>query len=74
MFITSIPASAMQTVPPANSTARPEVLSDWTADSSRVQAPLDAAPVPGHDEQRVVDADAEPDQRAEQRGDFGHVP
>lgn len=34
MFITSIPASAMHTVPPANSTARPEVLRAVTAASS----------------------------------------
>lgn len=34
MFITSIPASAMHTVPPAKSTARPEVFRACTADSS----------------------------------------
>jgi hypothetical protein len=33
-LVTSIPASAMHTVPPANSTARPEVLSAATAASS----------------------------------------
>src|SRR5690349_4581536 len=35
------------------------------------EAALQPAPVPGHDEQRVVDADAEPDQRAEHGGEVG---
>lgn len=40
MFITSIPASAMHTVPPANSTARPEVFSAVMAASSGVTPPM----------------------------------
>ena len=35
------------------------------------QTALQAAPVPGDDEQGVVDADAEPDQHAEHRGEVG---
>ncbi len=65
------PSRATQTVPPAKSTARPAVLSERTAASSERQAGLEAVAVPRDDEQRVVDADAQPDEGGQCRGDDG---
>ena len=61
----------MQTVVPANRTARPEVFSARTAASWRGHPGFDVVAVPGDDEQRVVDAHAEPDQDAQGRGGRG---
>ena len=53
----------MQTVIPANMTARPEVSTASTIACSVVFAALQPLPVADDDEERVVDADAEADQQ-----------
>ena len=60
------PSSATTTVRPANSTARPAVLTAVTAASSVPARPA-AAAVAGDDEQGVVDPDAEADQDPQDR-------
>ena len=62
----------MQTVIPANSTARPDV-SSVDHRRLRAEAAQQALPVAGDDEQRVVDADAEPDQQRQLRAERRHV-
>ena len=57
------PSSEITTVMPANTTARPLVSIDSTTASSTDVAGVDRLPVPGDDEQGVVDADAEADHR-----------
>ena len=47
----------MQTVVPANSTARPDVSIATAIESVTDMPAQQVAPVPGDDEQRVVDAD-----------------
>ena len=66
------PISEMITVMPANSTARPLVSIASTTDSSTSRPSLQALPVAGDDEQRVVDADAEADHRHHRRREVGH--
>ena len=63
----------MQTVVPANSTARPEVLIAGTIESSTRHAAPKVAAVPGDDEQRVVDADTDHHQLGELRRDVRDV-
>ena len=71
-FMTSMPISEMTTVVPANTTARPAV-SIATAVASSIAGPVvDVLPVAGDDEERVVDADAEADHDADDRGEVGH--
>ena len=62
---TSRPSSATMTVAPANSTARPRRVERAHARRLRVAPGLDRVAVAGDDEQRVVDADAEADQRGQ---------
>ena len=57
----------MTTVHPANTTARPEVSIARTTARSRIEPVVQALPVAGDDEQRVVDADADADHRRELR-------
>ena len=59
------------TVPPAKSTARPEVFIAVAIARGQVGALPQRLAVPVDDEQRVVDADAEPDQGAQLGGDAG---
>ena len=67
----SRPSSATMTVPPAKSTARPEVFIAVAIALVQVGALPQRLAVPVDDEQRVVDADAEPDQGAQLGGDAG---
>ena len=63
----------MQTMIPANSTARPEVLTALTIGRLDVVAGHEALAVPGHDEQRVVDAHAEADQQDQLGREHRHL-
>ena len=63
----------MQTIMPANRTARPEVSIDSIDRLLAGQAAQQPLPVAGDDEQRVVDADAEADQQRELARERGHV-
>ncbi len=67
------PSSEMITVHPAKSTARPDVASDVGHRLPRVAALDQALPVPGHDEQGVVDAHPEPDHGQHLGGEDGDV-
>ncbi len=62
---TSMPSKAMQTVEPAKSTARPEVLMAVTTASSGAQAAFQALSSSRHDEEGVVDTDAQTDERTQ---------
>ena len=62
----------MTTVVPANRTARPEVVRE-VAGRPRVPSLEDALPVPGDDEQRVVDADTDADHGGHLGEKFGTV-
>ena len=55
----------MTTMPPAKITAWPAVATARPADSSTVEARGEELAVAGDDEERVVDADAEPDHRSD---------
>ena len=57
------------TVVPANTTAPPDVAAARAIDSRRRHPGAPLRLVAGDDEQRVVDADAEPDHRRERRRD-----
>ena len=69
--IRSMPSSEMTTVMPAKSTERPAVSMAIETDVAHVVAGVELFPVAGDDEQRVVDADAEADHDAEERGELG---
>src|ERR1019366_7098198 len=72
--ISSSPSSEMMTVVPANRTARPAVdMARTTASrgASPRQPLAEPLPVPGHDEQGVVDPDAEPDHGHQFRAEAG---
>ena len=60
-------SSATITVEPATSTERPAVPTAVWIDSARLVAGEHPLPVPGHDQQRIVDPDAEPDHRRDDR-------
>ena len=66
---TDRPARATITVQPETSTARPLVAMARPAALDRIRAVHQVLPVTGDQEQRVVDADAEPDHRGQGRGD-----
>ena len=68
-----MPSSEMTTVVPANSTARPAVSMASTVESRTLMPVVQVLPVPGDDEQRVVDADAEADHHAEDVGEVGRA-
>ena len=59
---TNMPSSAMQTVEPANSTARPEVLMAVTIDVFDRLTTFQPLSRSRHDEEGVVDADAQSDE------------
>ena len=63
----------MITVIPAKSTARPAVSTASIAAVARLQPLVEAVAEAGEDEQRVVDADAEPDHRRQLRRELGGV-
>ena len=60
--------SETRTVPPAKTTERPAVAVARAAASRDVVAGAEVLDVPGDEQQRVVDADAEPDHRGDRRG------
>ena len=68
-----MPNRAMQTMMPANRTARPEVFTALTIDDSMSIAGDQALAVSGDDEQGVVHADAEADQQDQLHGELGHL-
>ena len=61
-------ARAMTTVVPAKTTALPAVATERGDRLVQVVAAQDVAAVPVDDEQRVVDADGEPEHQGERRG------
>ena len=61
--------SAITTVPPAKTTALPEVATERAIASLALDALVEALEVALDDEQRVVDSDAEADHRSERRRD-----
>ena len=61
MPIRYMPASEMITVQPAKNTALPDVATAFTTAACGSMLVVDALPVAGDDEQRVVDADADAD-------------
>ena len=63
----------MTTVVPANSTAWPAVAIGGAGRVLDAHAVVQVLAVPGDDEQRVVDADAEADHRAEDQRELGDV-
>ena len=63
MPIANRPSTAMITVVPANSTARPDGVDRRDHRLLGVHSVVQALAVAGDDEQRVVDADADPDHR-----------
>ena len=67
------PSTAMITVQPANSTARPAVSIARRRGVLRIQAVGQALPVAGDDEQGVVDADADADHGHGLDREAGHV-
>ena len=69
----SIPISEMITVIPAKSTARPAVSTAAIAAVARLEAFVEAVAEAGEDEERVVDADAEPDHRRQLGREVGGV-
>ena len=70
---TARPRIETTTVPPAKTTGRPAVATARPTDSSTVEPAREVLPVPGEHEQRVVDADAEPDHAAEHRCQGGDL-
>ena len=66
------PQSEITTVAPAKSTARPAVSMASSTAALRTQTVVQPLAVPGDDEQRVVDPDAEPDHRRELRRELRH--
>ena len=73
---TARPRIATTTVPPAKTTACPAVATARAIDSSTVSPEREVLPVPGDQEQRVVDPDPEADHAAElgrPAGDVHHV-
>lgn len=68
------PSSDAVTVHPAKTTARPEVAMAAATASAGAEPRAQPLPVPGHHEQRVVDAHAKTDQRRQLRreGRHGH--
>ena len=67
MSATASDTSAIVTVPPANTTAPPGGRGRAGDRFTQLQAVVEPAEVPRHDEQRVVDPDAEPDHRGQRR-------
>ena len=68
-----MPSIETMTTRPANTTARPAVAIAPTVAASRLLSLGEAAAEPGDDEQRVVDADAEPDHRRSGRSPIRDV-
>ena len=71
MPITNRPSSDTTTVPPANTIARPLVRTAVAIAVVDVAAGGELGAVAGDHEQRVVDADAEPDHRRDRGGEVG---
>ena len=67
------PRTAITTVPPARITLRPAVVTASTTASWRLLAGVQRRAEAGEDEQRVVDADADPDQARHRGRPVGHV-
>ena len=68
-----MPSRAMQTMMPANRTARPEVLTALTIDVSAISSGDQALSMSGHDEQGVVDAHAQADQEHQRGRELRHL-
>ena len=73
MPATTRPQIAITTVVPANTTAMPDVPLAWPGRIGDRHPGRHLLAVTGDDEQRVVDADAEPDHRGDRGGDLGDV-